>query len=136
MKQTIDLKIFDKNYREANFTVDYFVFDENRFIFYASFNNMELEFNYFEFLDNCGDFDLAILDQKPNDFNFLSSNIVEKRSTTLNFISNLDVSVNKNNKYKLEISFDLLDSEYIDMNKYKESIKSLRRDFKLKELGI
>lgn len=136
MKQTIDLKIFDRNYREANFIVDYFVFDENRFIFYASFNNMEIEFNYFEFLDNCGDFDLAILDQKPNDFNFLSSNIVEKRSTTLNFISNLDVSVNKKNKYKLEISFDLLDSEYIDMNKYKESIKSFRRDFKLSELGI
>jgi hypothetical protein len=135
MKQTIDLKIFDKNYREVNFSVDYFVFDENRFIFYASLNNMELEFNYFEFLDNFGDFDLAILDQKTNDFNFFSNNIIEKRSTTLNFISNLDV-VHKDSEYKLEISFDILDSEYIDMNKYKESIKSLRRDFKLKELGI
>jgi hypothetical protein len=135
MKQTIDLKIFDKNYREVNFSVDYFVFDENRFIFYASLDNMELEFNYFEFLDNCGDFDLAILDQKTNDFNFFSNNIIEKRSTTLNFISNLDV-VHKDSEYKLDISFDVLDSEYIDMNKYKESIKLLRRDFKLKELGI
>jgi len=131
---SIDLKIIDKNNNDANFVIDYFVVNDGRFIFSANFNNMELEFNYFEFLDNSGDFDLAILDQRTRPGSFF--NAIEKRNTTLNFISNLDVRVHKNNKYKLEISFEVLDTENIDMSNYTKSLKSFRRDCKLKVLGI
>ena len=129
----IDLKIFDLNYREVNFTVDYFMYEEDRIIFRANLNNMELEFNYFEFLDETGEYDLAILDQSE-DTVFISSNC--ERKTTLNLIKNLSVSVDGINKYKLKISFEILESELINMDNYSVHIKQFKRDSKLKQLGI
>ena len=129
----IDLKIFDKNFKESNFTVDYFMYEEDRIVFRANLNNTELEFNYFEFLDETGEYDLAILDQSEGT-GFISSNW--ERKTTLNLIKNLSVSVDGINKYKLKISFEILESELINMDNYSEHIKKFRRDFKLKQLGI
>lgn len=129
----IDLKIFDRNFKEGNFTVDYFMYEEDRIIFRANINNMDLEFNYFEFLDETGEYDLAILCQRGG-VGFINSNYEIK--TTLNLIKNLSVSVDGINKYKLKISFEILESELINMDNYNEHIKQFKRDSKLRQLGI
>lgn len=131
--QKIVLKIFDKNFKEGNFTIDYFMYEEDRIVARANLNNKDLEFNYFEFLDEIGECDLAILDQSEGT-GFISSNW--ERKTTLNLIKNLSVSVDGINKYKLKISFEILESELINMDNYSEHIKQFKRDSKLRQLGI